>query len=406
MIPWLTVVGFGEDGLEGLSPAARRAVTEAEVLVGGTRHLAKVPPSTAERLDWGNGFQETLEGLAALRGRRVVVLASGDPMNFGAGVSIAKRFEASEYVVIPNVGAFSLAAARLGWSLPDVETFTLHGRPVDMLNLYLAPSARLLILAENGETPTQVARLLVARGYGPSAITVLEHMGGANERRIDGVAATWRHARTADLNTIAVECRAGAGAVALARAPGLPEDAFEHDGQITKREVRAATLARLMPLPHQVLWDVGAGSGAVAIEWLRAERLARAVVIEHEPARAAAIRRNAANLGVPYLKVVEGTAPGALTGLAPPPDAVFVGGGVARAGVLDACWDALKPGGRLVVNAVTLEAERAMLGFHARHGGDVIRIAVSRSESVGTFTGLRPLMEVTQLAVVKAPTDG
>jgi len=304
MTPWLTVVGFGEDGLEGLSQAARRAVAEAEVLVGGTRHLAKVPPSKAERLDWGNGFLETLERLVPLRGRRVVVLASGDPMNFGAGASIAKRFDASEFVVIPNVGAFSLAAARLGWSLPDVETLTLHGRPVDMLNLHLAPGARLLILAENGATPAQVARLLVTRGYGPSAIAVFEHMGGANERRIDGVAAAWDRPRTADLNTIAVECRVGDGARVLARVPGLPEDAFEHDGQITKREVRAATLARLMPLPHQVLWDVGAGSGAIAIEWLRAERLARAVAIEREPARAAAIRRNAANLGVPYWKVV------------------------------------------------------------------------------------------------------
>jgi precorrin-6Y C5,15-methyltransferase (decarboxylating) len=401
MIPWLTVVGFGEDGIEGLSPAARHAVAEAEVLVGGTRHLAKVPESKAERLDWGNGFQETLERLAALRGRRVVVLASGDPMNFGAGVSIAKRFDAGEYVVIPNVGAFSLAAARLGWSLPDVETLTLHGRPVDMLNLYLAPNARLLILAEDGATPAAVARLLVARGYGPSVLTVLEHMGGANERRLDGIAATWPHSRTADLNTIAVECRADAGAKTWARVPGLPEEAFEHDGQITKREVRAATLARLMPLPHQVLWDVGAGSGAIAIEWLRAERLACAVAIEREPARAAAIRRNAANLGVPYLKVVEGAAPEALAGLAPAPDAVFVGGGIARAGVLDVCWDALKPGGRLVANAVTLEAERALIDFRSRVGGEIVRLSISREEPVGSYTGLRPLMTVTQLAAVK-----
>jgi precorrin-6Y C5,15-methyltransferase (decarboxylating) len=399
--PWLTVIGFGDEGLDGLTAAARRTIDQAEVLVGGTRHLAKVPPSRAERIDWGSGFKETLDRIETLRGRRVVVLASGDPMNFGAGTTIAKRFAPEEFVVVPAPGAFSLAAARMAWSLPDVETLTLHGRPTAMLNLYLTPETRLLILSEDGSTPAAVAKLLVARGYGESRITVLEHMGGAKERRLEGDAATWETPCTADLNTIAVECRTGPDARVLARVPGLPDDAFAHDGQITKREVRAATLARLMPLPHQVLWDIGAGSGAIAIEWLRAERLGRAVALERDPARIAAIRRNADNLGVPYLKIVEGEAPAALAQLTLPPDAVFVGGGVACTGMLDACWNVLPPGGRLVANAVTLEAEQALLAFRVRHGGDIIRIAVARVEPVGSYSGMRPFMEVTQLAALK-----
>ena len=401
MSAWITVVGFGEDGFDGLSPAARALIDGAEVLVGGERHLAKVPPGKAERMSWDGGFSATLDEIAKLRGRCVTVLASGDPMDYGAGAALARRFPASEMTVVPAPGAFSLACARMGWSRPDVETLTVHGRPVERLAYHLAPGALLLVLSQDGKTPARIAALLGAHGYGPSPITVFEHLNGAEERRLEGVAEDWAHPNCADLNTVAVECRAGPDARLLPRVPGLPDDAFEHDGQITKREVRAATLAALMPLPGQVLWDVGAGSGAIAIEWLRAERSARAVAVERDAGRAAAIARNAAALGVPGLGIVEGVAPDALAGLEPPPDAVFVGGGVAETGLLEACWEALPAGGRLVANAVTLEAEARLLDFHGRLGSTLTRIAVARAEALGGRLAFRPLMPVTQYAAVK-----
>jgi precorrin-6Y C5,15-methyltransferase (decarboxylating) len=264
----------------------------------------------------------------------------------------------------------------------------------------VAPGARLLLLSHDGTTPALVARRLVALGYGQSRMTVLEHMGGAAERRHDSVAAAWSAERTADLNTVAIACVAGPEATVLPCVPGLPDEAFRHDGQLTKREVRAATLAALMPLPGQRLWDVGAGSGAVAIEWLRCGRSLTAFAVERDGARLALIAENARALGVPRLDIVAGAAPEALAGLAPP-DAVFLGGGLTAPGVVERCWQALKPGGRFVANAVTLEGEARLLELHARIGGTLTRIAVSRAEPVGAFTGWKPLMPVTQMAAVK-----
>lgn len=400
--PWITLVGLGEDGMESLAPAARAAVEAADVLAGGDRHLAKVPDTGAERLTWGGGFPEALDKIAERRGKRVVVLASGDPMNFGVGAMLGERFGADAVRVLPVPGAFSLAAARLTWSLADTKTLTVHGRPLEAVALHFAPGARLLILSADGDSPGLIAALLSSHGFGPSPMTVFENMGGANEARLDGSAQDWPHPRTADLNTVAVECRAGDDAVAWSRAPGLPEDAFENDGQITKREVRAATLAALAPLPGQVLWDVGAGSGAVAIEWLRMETSMRAVAVERHPGRSAAIVRNAAALGVPGLKLIEGSAPEVLAGLEPRPDAVFAGGGVSGDGVLEACWAALGPGGRLVANAATIEAERRLLDFQQSHEGTLIRISVQRLDSIGGYHGLRPLMPVTQYSGAKS----
>lgn len=404
MTPWLHVIGIGEDGLDGISARARALIDRAEVLVGGARHLAKVPRGTAERIDWAElGFAGTVDRLPAYRGRRVVVLASGDPLHYGAGVTIARRFPPDEIETIPIAGAFSLAAARLAWPLADLETLTLHGRPLALLHRHIAPGRRLLVLSEDGATPAQVARLLVERGFGPSAMTVLEHMGGADERRSDGTAETWAHARVADLNTLAIECRAGPQAHVWSRAAGLPDDAFRHDGQITKREVRAATLARLAPLPEQVLWDVGAGCGSVAIEWLRAELSARAVALERDAKRVELIRANADALGVPLLRIVAGEAPACLAGQSPAPDAVFVGGGVAEPEMLKTCWAALKPGGRLVANAVTLTAEAALIAFHGAHGGELARISVARAGPIGGAEAMAPLRTVTQLCAVKEP---
>jgi len=407
--PWLTVLGIGDDGLDGLSASARALVATAELLVGGERHQAMVASTAAQRLTWDGGVHRAAAEIAKWRGRRVVVLATGDPMWFGGGANLAREFGPGEMTVIPHPGAYSLAAARMLWPLADVACVTVHGRPLATLHLHLQPGARLLVLSRDGDTPAQVAALLVERGFGPSAITVLEHLVGRAERRLDGTAESWEHARTADLNTLAIECRPGPRPRLLPLVPGLPDEMFESDGQLTKREVRAVTIAALAPLPGQLLWDVGAGSGSVAVEWLRAApRLrtaggaeARAVAFERDAARCAAIARNAEALGVPQLEIVHGEAPDVLAGQTGAPDSIFVGGGVARAGMLDRCWDLLSPGGRLVANVVTLDAVARMIEFRKRHGGDLGRLAVARAEPVGRLTAFRALMEVTQYSAVK-----
>jgi precorrin-6B C5,15-methyltransferase / cobalt-precorrin-6B C5,C15-methyltransferase len=400
MSAWLAVVGLGEDGVAALAPAARALVAAAETLIGGARHLALVPEGRAERIAWKNPIAATLPEIAARRGRRVVVLASGDPLCYGVGAMLARAFAPEEMIVLPAPSAFALAAARLTWPRESCTALSLHGRPLESLRLHLAPGARLLALSGDGTTPAAAAALLREAGWGPSSITVLEHMGGPRERRRDGTAADWGETRCADLNLIAIECRAGPEARALSRLAGLPDDAFEHDGQLTKRELRAATLAMLAPLPGEVLWDVGAGCGSIAIEWLRAGAGLRAVAVEREPARASLAARNAAALGVPEIEIVAGSAPAALAGLAQP-DAVFLGGGLADPAIFAACWEALRPGGRLVANAVTLAGEAALAALAERHGGDLSRIAVARAGRLGRHRTFRPLLTVTQLALRK-----
>ena len=409
MSPWLTVVGIGDEGLASLSGSARALVDTAELLVGGERHQGMVPQTSAERLTWQGGVHRAAERIAEWRGRRVVVLATGDPMWYGGGANLARTFGPDEMMVIPYPGAFSLAAARMLWPLADVECVTVHGRPLQALNLHIQPKTRMLVLSRDGETPAEAAALLVERGFGPSAISVLERLGGPRERRLDGTAEEWRHPRTADLNTLAIECRPGASPRLLPPAPGLPDELFENDGQLTKREVRAVTIAALAPLPGQTLWDIGAGSGSVAIEWLRGatcQRVAggggaRAVAVERHAERCASIARNAAALGVPQLEVVHGEAPDALSHIESRPDTIFLGGGVARPGLLDRCWDALPAGGRLVANAVSLEAGGRLVQFRRARGGELTRLAVARAAPVGKLSAFRPLMEVTQYVGIK-----
>ena len=410
MSAWITVIGVGDDGVAGLAPSARALIDTAELLVGGDRHQRMVAETTAERLTWVNGLDAAMDEMERWHGRHVVVLATGDPMYYGAGANLRRRFDADDMVVLPFPGAFSLAAARMLWSLADVERVTIHGRPLEILNLAFQPGARVIALSRDGGTPAQAARLLTERGFGPSAITVLENMGGPEERRIDGVAERWDHPRCADLNTLAIECRAGPDAQILPPVPGLPDSLFESDGQLTKREVRAVTVSALAPLPGQVLWDVGAGSGSVAIEWLRAApnyrnadgQAARAVAVERDVGRAAMAARNATALGVPQLTIVQDEAPDALTGLEPAPDTIFVGGGISREGLLEACWQRLLSGGRMVANAVTVEGEARLAALRAAHGGDLTRIAVSHAEPVGRLTAFRSAMDVTQYIGVKS----
>ena len=400
MSRWLSVVGLGEDGLDGLSPAARVLVGSAEVLVGGKRHLALVPNGAGERLTWPTPLVDLLPEIERRRGRRVCVLATGDPLCYGVAKTLLRAFSRDDMEILPAPSAFSLACARMCWSLPDCETLTLHGRPLELLVPSLQPGARVLLLSNDGGTAAKVAALLRNRGFGGSRMTVLEHMGGPEERRIEGPASDWDDTPRADLNTIALDCEAGSGAVYYPTLAGLPDEAFDHDGQITKREVRAATLAALAPVPGQLLWDVGAGAGSVAIEWLRAHRANRAVAIERKPERAARIAANASALGTPLLQVATGAAPAALDDLEVP-DAVFVGGGLSDVAILETCWSLMKPRGRLVANAVTLEGEQALMEWRRKNGGALTRIAVSRAEPVGPFSGWRPLMPVTQLAAVK-----
>lgn len=395
MTPWLHVVGIGEDGLEGLSPAVRALVEAAEVLVGGERHLA-MAPAGAERIAWPSPWDAMAARLGALRGRRVVVLVTGDPVWFSGGVTVARAFP-GEAVVHPHPGAFAQAAARMLWRVEETECLSVHGRPLERVVPHLAPGARLLLLANGSGTAAELARLLVARGWGPSRIVALSHMGGPEEARAEATAKDWA-GETPAFVTLAVECVPGPGITVLPRT-GLPDDAFESDGTMTKREVRAATLAKLAPVPRALLWDVGLGSGSVAIEWMRAARGARAVGVEPRADRRALAAANALALGVPDLEIVAGEAPGALAGL-PEPDAVFLGGGLSE-DVFAVAWERLRPGGRLVANAVTLEAEAAMMALHPRHGGDLVRIAVQRAEPVGRLTGWRPSMEVMQWSLAK-----
>lgn len=398
--PWLSIVGIGDDGLEGLSNLARALIEHAQVLIGGKRHLAMLPVDGRERLAWPGSLQTLIAEIETRRGQRVCLLATGDPMHYGIGVALAKRIARDEMTIVPAPSAFSLACARLAWPLAEVETLTLHGRPLALLRAFLQPGARLLLLSHDGATPGQVATLLVECGFGGSRIVVLEHMGGRKERVIDTTARAWQASPSADFNTIAIRCAADSNAVWLPRTPGLPDDMFQSDGQLTKREVRAAALARLKPVTGQTLWDVGTGVASVAIEWLRAAPCSRAIGIERNARRIALAMANAAALGTPQLELLRGIAPQALGDL-PVPDAVFIGGGVSGEGVLESCWEALKPGGRLVANAVTIEGEAKLFAWQRRCGGELSRIAVSRAEPVGDYLGWRALMPVTQYAVSK-----
>ena len=394
--PSIAVVGIGADGWAGLSPVARAAVREAEVLIGSARQLALVE-SDATKVTWPSPMLPAIPGLLAEHaGRRVCVLASGDPMLFGVGSTLARLLGPKALRVIPQVSSVSLACARLGWAIDEVEVV----RSVEALRRRVFPNRRVLVLSADGQTPAQVAELLREQGFGPSTMTVFEELGGSREHRRDGTASSWRPQPAAALNLIAVECRPAAGTVVLSPGHGLPDQAFEHDGQLTKREVRAVTLAVLGPLPGELLWDVGAGSGSIGIEWMRTDPGCRAIAVEPVAERAERIVRNAGSLGVPGLQLVVGKAPEALDGL-PEPDAIFVGGGVTGDGVLERCWAALRPGGRLVANAVTLDSEAVLAEWRGAVGGTLTRIEISRATPIGGFTGWRPMMPVTQWVVRK-----
>jgi precorrin-6Y C5,15-methyltransferase (decarboxylating) len=396
MAAWLHIVGIGEDGLDGLSPPARAVVEAAEVVVGGSRHA--LPGTGAVRVEWPERFEDLIALLRAEVGRRVVVLVAGDPLWYSIGARIGRAIPPAEIVYHPQLSAFQLAAARMGWSLADVETLTVHGRPVEQMIAFIQPDQRLLILATGADTPARIARFLTERGYGRSRMTVLAAMGGPEEARIEGLAESWTAAVPA-FNTLAVECLAAPDAALQPRVPGLADELFRHDGTMTRREVRAATLAKLMPMRGALLWDIGAGSGSVAIEWMRAARYARAIGIEPRADRRMMAAANALALGTPKLELVEGEAPAALEGL-PAPDAIFLGGGLSEA-VFAAAWAALRPLGRLVANGLTDENEALLLALQARHGGDLARLQVARREGPAGAAAWQPQAPVVQWSLIK-----
>ncbi|PYY72106.1 cobalamin biosynthesis bifunctional protein CbiET [Pseudomonas jessenii] len=399
MTPWLTVVGIGEDGFKGLGKNARHALLNASRIIGGQRQLDLLPACIrGERQLWPSPF--TLEAILTRRGDPVCVLASGDPMFFGVGASLARQLPAAEMLTLPAPSSCSLAAARMGWPLQDVVTLSVVARPVAALNAHLSSGVRLLVLSNDGRSPAAIAALLRERGFGPSRLTVLEHLGGEAERRVDGMASGWDDALIADLNLIAIECIAEPNTLRLSRLAGLPDSAFQHDGQLTKRDVRAITLARLAPVPGELLWDVGAGSGSIGIEWMRAHPSCRALAIEADAGRQALIEHNRDALGVPGLQLVRGSAPQVLAGLERP-DAIFIGGGVTREGVLDTCWAELKPGGRLIANAVTLQSEMTLMTWREQHGGELTRIHIAQAQPLGDFDTWRQALPITLLDVTK-----
>lgn len=399
MAPWLTVVGIGEDGYKGLGKNARHALLHADQVFGGPRQLALLPPCIrAELRAWPSPF--SLNPVLEQRGAEVCVLASGDPMLFGVGASLARVVAGEEMRVISAPSSCSLAAARMGWALQDAAIISVVARPLAALNAHIHHGVRILVLSNDGSSPAAIASLLRERGYGPSLMTVFEHLGGEAERRVDGMAGEWGNTEIAALNLVAIDCRADAATPRLTTLAGLPDSAFEHDGQLTKRDVRAMTLARLAPVPGELLWDVGAGCGSIGIEWMRAHPTCRTLAVEADEGRQQLIEFNRDALGVPGLQLVRGSAPQALQGLERP-DAIFIGGGVTRPGVLEACWEQLRSGGRLVANAVTLQSEAALMTWRDLHGGELTRIQIAHAKPLGEFDTWRQALPITLLDLVK-----
>ncbi|MBD2139254.1 precorrin-6y C5,15-methyltransferase (decarboxylating) subunit CbiE [Anabaena sp. FACHB-1237] len=407
MQKWLTIIGIGEDGIDGLSAIARSVLNQANIIMGGKRHLQMIsdilPNDHRQIIPWKSPFDDSIQDIIKLRGQSICILASGDPMCYGIGSTIIKYIPIDEITIIPHLSAFSLACSRLGWSFTDVEYLSLCGRPLDTINYHIYPHAKLLVLSSGKNTPRDIAQVLTSRGYGNSKITVLQNLGGSNECIISDLAANCSKTEIAVLNIVAVECIANLGISGFSRFPGLPDNAFIHDGQLTKREIRSVTLSSLAPLPGQLLWDVGAGCGSISIEWMRSNTRCQAIAIEQNPTRINYIVNNANNLGTPNLQIIAGKVPEILPTLQnlPQPDAVFIGGGVTASGVLEFCWNALRNGGKMVVNVVTLEGEKRLYEWYEQVGGDFIKIGIQRGEPIGKFLGWKSMSCVTQWVGIK-----
>ena len=395
----MDIVGIGEDGLDGLSAQARAVLEQAEYIIGGDRHHQLSDNVSAKRISWPSPFDALIDEMKELQGKRLVVLVTGDPLWYSIGARILKAIPADEVTFHPQLSAFQWASVRMGWSLADCDTLTVHGRADSQLLPHLAPGNRLLVLTQNADTPAGLAKMLRQIGFGRSRMTVLAALGGPREQRFDGFADDWDQT-VPDFHTLAIECVADADATWYPRTGGLPDAAFVSDGQMTKQDVRAISLAKLAPYPDGILWDIGAGCGSVSVEWMCAARSALSIAIESKPERVEMIRQNMINLGAEKMVLIEGRAPDVFVDL-PQPDAVFIGGGLTSQGLFESAWNALRPGGRLVANVVTLESEGRLFDLHAEHGGDLVRLSVQKVESVGPYRGWRSAMPVVQWSVTK-----
>jgi precorrin-6Y C5,15-methyltransferase (decarboxylating) len=396
---WLSIIGVGEDAPEGLSPAARTLIAQAALVVGGRRHLdlvAGIP--TGETMVWPSPPQAAFPAIVARRGSPVCVVASGDPFFYGIGPLLAQLVPPEEMICLPGPSSFGLAAGRLGWALQDCALVTLHARRLERIIPHLQPHARILTLTGDQTTPGKLANLLVRDGFGDTSMTICERLGGPHERLTTTTAAEFALTGIDPLNVVALALTAARGARIVSLTPGLPDDWFEHDGQLTKQDIRAATLAALAPRRGELLWDIGAGAGSISIEWMLTDPSNRAIAIERDSARVGRIARNAADLGVPDLVIVEGVAPAALRTL-PRPDVVFIGGGLAR--TIDAAWEALPSNGRMVANSVTIETQAELIGRYKAFGGTLKMIQVAQADPVGGFTVMHPSRPVTQWAATK-----
>jgi len=399
---WLSIVGIGEDGLAGLSPAARTLIAQASLVVGGRRHLSLVADAAqAETLAWPSPPQAAFPTILAHCDGSVCVVATGDPFFYGIGSLLARDIPPEEMICLPGASCFSLAASRVGWAVQDCGLVTLHGRALERILPFLQPRARILALSWDQTTPRRLAELLVRHGFGDTRMTVCEAMGGPRERLRRATADDFPLDDIDPLNLVALELTAAARARVIPLAAGLPDAWYEHDGQLTKQDIRAITLAALAPRRGELIWDIGAGSGSVGIEWMLACPTNRAIAIERDASRVTRIARNAASLGVPDLCVVAGTAPAALRGL-PPPDAVFVGGGATTCGTIDAAWEALPRGGRLVANGITVETQAELIQRFRSIGGSLTTIQIAHADPIGGFHAMRPAMPVTQWSVTRS----
>jgi precorrin-6Y C5,15-methyltransferase (decarboxylating) len=395
----IEVVGLSARGWDDLPERLRHLIRNADVLLGSPRHLDLIPQFSGQqrRLPYPSPLREGLPTLLSeFSGRRVLALGSGDPLLAGIGTTLIEILGAAAVRVHPAVSSAALARARMGWPEESTQLVRLRGGDLDVVRCFLFPERRLIILSRDADSPSAIAQLLIEEGYGDSTMTVLGDLGASSESRTEAAARDWQGQAPA-LNVVCITC-AGIGRAA-SLVPGLPDEAFDHDGQLTKRDLRASALARLMPRPGELLWDVGAGAGSIAIEWLRSDPACSAIAIEHNLDRVKRIRGNAEALGVPRLHVLHAEVPHALASL-PPPDAVFVGGGVTKE-TLEQSWSALQPGGRLVVHAVTLETEMIMIECWKRHGGELSRLAVEHLEPIGRYSGWRPARAIVQWSAVR-----
>jgi precorrin-6B C5,15-methyltransferase / cobalt-precorrin-6B C5,C15-methyltransferase len=394
----IEVIGLSARGWSDLPERLRTLIQQAEVLLGSPRQLSLIPPfSDQQRLPWPSPLREGLPRLLSEVARsRVVALASGDPLLAGIGSTLIEMLGAAAVRIHPAVSSVALARARMGWSEESTQLVRLRGDDLDVVRRYVFPGRRLIILSRDADSPAAVAQLLSDAGYGDSVITVLADLDTDTESRIDMTARDWRGLVPA-LNVTCVTCAGSHAAESL--APGLPDRVFDHDGQLTKRDLRASAMAHLMPRPGELLWDVGAGAGSIAIEWLRSDPGCRAIAVERDLDRVKRIRSNAEALGVPGLEVLHGQAPEVLGSLSKP-DAVFVGGG-ASGETLEHSWLALQPGGRIVVHAVTQETEMIVVDSWKRYGGELSRLSIEHLKPIGHYHGWRPARAVVQWSSIK-----